>query len=348
MGFEQAEFNIVWSNEFDKDFVALSKYAREQWKKSLDKTDKCFVNSSSISDLEDRGILYEAFGDYSIPFFGIIGGPPCQDFSLNGKMKGFNGDRGRLTIEFVNKINNLQPGFFLIENVPGLVRNKSNKEYYLKLIEQLELSYHIEMKILNAINFGVPQSRERLFTVGFRRDLLKSSNVNFNWPKSKSIIQDHLKELNWPRLNNFGESVDKPKGIPRNLCVESCLVDESDFENIPNSSEFFQLKTSFEKLSSIKEGETNRPSFKRLHRYRYSPTTCYGNNEVHLHPYKNRRISVREALRIQGVPDTYILKSTDSLTKKFKMVGNGVPVPLAKIMGEHIFYFVNNNMHVKH
>lgn len=96
-------------------------------------------------------------------------------------------------------------------------------------------------------------------------------------------------------------------------------------------------------LQAIDEGETNRPSFKRLHRYKYSPTACYGNNEVHLHPYKNRRLSVREALRIQGVPDTYILPTELPLSKKFKMIGNGVPVPLAEAVANAVKDFIKVN-----
>ena len=71
-------------------------------------------------------------------------------------------------------------------------------------------------------------------------------------------------------------------------------------------------------FAKIKEGETNRPSFKRLHRYKYSPTACYGNNEVHLHPYQHRRLSVREALRIQGVDDSYVLTTPNLLSKNLK------------------------------
>jgi DNA (cytosine-5)-methyltransferase 1 len=96
-------------------------------------------------------------------------------------------------------------------------------------------------------------------------------------------------------------------------------------------------------LTKIGEGETNRPSFKRLHRFKYSPTACYGNNEVHLHPYQNRRLSVRETLRIQGVEDTYILPSELSLTKKFKMIGNGVPVPLAEAVANAVRDFIKVN-----
>ena len=96
-------------------------------------------------------------------------------------------------------------------------------------------------------------------------------------------------------------------------------------------------------MQAIEEGETNRPSFKRLHRFKYSPTTCYGNNEVHLHPYLHRRLSVREALRIQGVPDEYVLPIELPMTKKFKMIGNGVPVPLAKAVADKLKDFLLTN-----
>jgi DNA (cytosine-5)-methyltransferase 1 len=152
------------------------------------------------------------------------------------------------------------------------------------------------------------------------------------------------KKINWPRLNSFGDDINKPDDVPFHLCVESCLVNDIELEKIPNANEYFHLKTSLEKLNNIKEGETSRPSFKRLHRYRYSPTTCYGNNEVHLHPYLNRRISVREALRIQGVDDNYILESGVLLSKKFKMIGNGVPVPLAEAVGNSIVDFFKINL----
>jgi DNA (cytosine-5)-methyltransferase 1 len=94
-------------------------------------------------------------------------------------------------------------------------------------------------------------------------------------------------------------------------------------------------------LNTIGEGETKRPSFKRLHRFKYSPTACYGNNEVHLHPYRNRRLSVRETLRIQGVEDSYVLPAELPLTKKFKMIGNGVPVPVAEAVAISLLNFID-------
>jgi DNA (cytosine-5)-methyltransferase 1 len=114
-------------------------------------------------------------------------------------------------------------------------------------------------------------------------------------------------------------------------------------KDTPNAKEYFKLYVKEEDLEKIREGETNRPSFKRLHRFRYSPTACYGNNEVHLHPYKHRRLSVREALRIQGVDDSYVLPPELPLTKKFKMIGNGVPVPLAEAVANAVKNFITVN-----
>ena len=104
------------------------------------------------------------------------------------------------------------------------------------------------------------------------------------------------------------------------------------------------FKAYSDKFKTVKEGDTSRKSFKRLHRHRFSPTVCYGHNEVHLHPWKNRRLSVREAMRIQGIPDTYELQSDMPLTAKFTLVSNGVPVPLASKVAEKLKIFLKDNI----
>lgn len=100
-------------------------------------------------------------------------------------------------------------------------------------------------------------------------------------------------------------------------------------EGLPNQED--QLVPRSPRIPQIPEGDTRGKSFKRLHRYRYAPTVAYGHNEVHIHPTEPRRISVREALRLQGVPDTYVLPPM-ALSRKFALVSNGVPVPLAQAL----------------
>lgn len=108
-----------------------------------------------------------------------------------------------------------------------------------------------------------------------------------------SKYENAFTKYNWPDAVDFGKQLVKPVEIPLELCVESCLVPANELNKVANAKEYFNLYSDKVKLAKIQEGQTNRPSFKRLHRFRFSPTACYGNNEFHLHPYQHRRISVR-------------------------------------------------------
>ncbi len=350
MGFEKAGFKIVWTNEFDQVFAKLHASGITSWRKSQGNNIKAEIfNTKSITEIKSEEIVKEAFPKGKPEHFGIIGGPPCQDFSMNGSRKGFEGERGKLTIIFFDKILELKPTFFIMENVTGLTKRKDTKEYLQKLLKRVEKEYYIDHKKLNSLDFGVPQHRERIFFVGIKKDFLDKKLIEqssfgkwFPFPVNEKY-QNAAKKYNWGKQVEFGLSFPKPEDIPIELCVESCLVSNGEMNSIPNANEFFNLYVTENILQKIEEGETKRPSFKRLHRFKYSPTTCYGNNEVHLHPYKHRRISVREALRIQGVPDEYILPPKLPMTKKFKMIGNGVPVPLAEAVANAVKLFLETN-----
>ena len=349
MGFEKAGYEIVWSNEVDQVFAKLHAAGITSWRKAKGNGVKAEIfNTKSITEISSEEIISEAFPDGKPDDFGIIGGPPCQDFSMNGNLEGFNGTRGKLTVIFFDKILDLSPTFFVMENVTGLIKSNSTKEHLKTLLSKVEEEYYVDHKILNALDFGVPQSRERVFFVGIRRDRLEEAVVNkslgqwFKFPVN-NVFHGAATKYKWGSPVKFGKKLAKPKDLPLNLCVESCLVPHRQMKHIPNSKEFFNLYISEESLNAIGEGETNRPSFKRLHRFKYSPTACYGNNEVHLHPYKNRRLSVREALRIQGVEDSYILPAELPLSKKFKMIGNGVPVPLAEAIANAVKDFIKTH-----
>lgn len=341
IGFEQAGFKVVWSNENDEMIADIY----EEGMSSLTKSEGIHTpvkisNRHSIAELSSKNIIEEAFGNKLPKVFGIIGGPPCQDFTINGNMRGFNGDRGKLTQIYIDKVLQIKPTFFLMENVPGLVEIKSAKNKFEILVKSLSSTYVLFRQKLNALNFGVPQSRERLFVVGILKNIIPFDELQLPLVEK---YKNPLKDFSWPLTNSFREKIRKPKNIPIELCVTSCLAKKG--ENTPNIDEFFTFRNDKNKRILINEGETNRPSFRRLHRYRYSPTASYGNNEVHMHPFEDRRISLREALRIQGVPDTYILPKSISLTKKFKVVGNGVPVPLARAIAKAIkLYLTDNNI----
>jgi len=353
MGFEKAGFEIVWTNEVDDIFIKLHEAGITSWRKARGNGTKAEIfNKKSITEVSSKKILEEAFANSVPKDFGIIGGPPCQDFTINGNLEGFKGERGKLTVVFFDKILELLPTFFVMENVTGLTKRNSTKEHMMELVARLEQNYFVDHKTLNALDFGVPQFRERVFFIGIRKDKIDEDIANnslgewFAFPMNRRYNGAATK-YKWARTVEFGKKLKKPKGLPIELCVESCLVPFREMKGTPNAKEYFNLYVEEKELEKIGEGETNRPSFKRLHRFKYSPTACYGNNEVHLHPYKHRRLSVRETLRIQGVEDSYVLPPELPLTKKFKMIGNGVPVPLAEAIAKALkdFIMVNKIIH---
>ena len=103
---------------------------------------------------------------------------------------------------------------------------------------------------------------------------------------------------------------------------------------------FFTPKAGLSRFETKDEGDCEKKCYKRLHRWRYSPTAAYGNNEVHIHPYKARRISVSEALAIQSLPKEFVIPADITLTDAFKTIGNGVPYVLARGIAESIHNFV--------
>ncbi len=244
---------------------------------------------------------------------------------------------GKLTKTFFNRVCSLMPRFFVFENVAGLYRVHVHREFLKKLEKKLESKgYCLDLRILNALEMGIPQDRERLILIGIEsrfagqcagRKIGSSERDWFPWPDIPPPYRGARAGYNWPQICKFGGRPKRPKGTPYELMVDSVLNSGSLPEEIANGKDVFAAYS--ERFSSIEEGDTKRKSFKRLHRYRFSPTACYGHNEVHLHPWKKRRLSVRETMRIQSIPDEYHLHPDMSLTDKFAVVSNGVPVPLA-------------------
>jgi DNA (cytosine-5)-methyltransferase 1 len=132
-----------------------------------------------------------------------------------------------------------------------------------------------------------------------------------------------------------------PKGVFEELTVEYWFR-KNDVENHPNASDYFKPHNGIQRMQNVQEGDVCKKSYKRLHRWRYSPTAAYGNNEVHLHPYKVRRLSAVEAMAIQSLPKEFELPVDMTLTDKFKTIGNGVPFLLSNGIASTINDFLND------
>jgi DNA (cytosine-5)-methyltransferase 1 len=364
LGFLQSNFKVVWRNEVEPWFIRPISHGMLALTGS--ESESKVHNTHSLIDVGPKQILKEAFGKAGRPkTFGFIGGPPCPDFSIGGKNKGSEGDKGKLSQVYVSRIRELQPSFFLFENVPGLFRTMKHKLFLKQLMDQLDRDYVLDLRILNALDQGAPQDRERVFIIGFgrrwakrelglrvphgvndallrmsfhkssRQYLLPGMNGThwFPWPVDERY-QEAKRRFEWPKPVPFGTEPPKPADIPDELMVSAYICNIEEISRLPNGLEGFEPKS--KKFLQIREGDDSRKSFKRLHRWRYSPAAAYGNNEVHLHPLKPRRLTVREALRIQTVPDEFALPPQMPLSHKFKTIGNGVPVRLASAVASSI------------
>ena len=183
MGFEMAGFRIAWTNEANSVFAKMYEHGATLWRRSTCPFSRParITDQRRIESIPVCGIIKSAFPDGRPELFGIIGGPPCPDFSNGGKNRGGRGKHGRLSRIFVQHICKVRPDFFVFENVSALFRTKTHRRFLERLEHQLEESgFRIDMKILNALDMGVPQDRERLIVVGIWKSSRIMTAAQFN------------------------------------------------------------------------------------------------------------------------------------------------------------------------
>jgi len=350
MGFLNNSFNINQAAEINTAFIECYNTSITNYTKSVNGSTGKYCIIQKPLDLSSK-VVQKELKLRNEGIEGLIGGPPCQDYSVGGKNAGVNGERGKLILSYLAVVKKVKPQFLFFENVAGLYNTKNHQSAFLKLVKELsKAGYEVWYSILNSLEYGIPQDRPRLTLVGFKKSIVQTLKTNgyrldkndttytddliFRWPEK---IFENAKKFNWPKKWTFGSEIieDEINLIPEEY---SALMVSTVFqglnESFPNHDEYFVPRS--QKFNEIQEGDTNRKSFKRLHRYRYSPTVAYGNNEVHLHPTEPRRLSVREALRLQAVPDQYVLPAEVSLTQKFKLISNGVPVKKSEFLAKEI------------
>lgn len=328
LGFQNAGFDIAFVDEYDERFLSAYQYARRN---------DSHVPRYGYSHLDVRSFLAddvwnEIFPDYrqqDNTLVGFIGGPPCPDFSTAGKNEGESGKNGQLTSVYIDLIIKRHPDFFVLENVKGLFKTHKHKDFYDRMKRKLyKAGYSLFDTIENALEYGTPQYRDRLILIGFKRTCF-GRRIQYHFGTQRLYSLENINQINWPTISIFKKNglLEMPDGIIEELTVEHWFR-QNHVSLHPNSNDTFNVINP-SKFELIPEGESAGKSFKRLHRWRYSPTAAYGNNEVHLHPYLPRRISVAEALAIQSLPENFSLPSNLPLSAKFKMIGNGVPYLLA-------------------
>lgn len=360
LAFERNGYNIVLVNEYDQRFLEAYQYSRQLL--GIAPPIYGYYNKSAEYFSKKRGKrqLFRMMAQErnKRQIVGFIGGPPCPDFSVAGKNHGAEGKHGKLTKTYFDIICRCRPDFFVFENVKGLVKTQKHKLFYEEMQRKLIANnYCLSHRLLNSLAFGVPQYREREIMIGINSEFLANLQIHtsvegyfaFPWDQYAIDTVENILKQNWPISQQFivDSHIENQWTDMDELTVEYWFRC-NDVGHHPNADDQFEVKKGRAKMERIEEGDTSRKSFKRLHRWKYSPTACYGNNEVHLHPYKVRRLSVAEAMAIQSLPREFVLPPNMSLSSKFKTIGNGVPYKLSEAIAKTLFEFLVANQEDNH
>ena len=240
-------------------------------------------------------IVAENIADHDI----LLAGFPCQPFSIIGNLKGFEDTRCTLFFDIAKILEAKKPTAFILENVKLLVAHNKGKTIK-RIMETLkELGYHTTYKVLNAINFGLPQKRERVFIVGFRQPLF------FNWPDEKIPMKP---------LSDILE-----KNVPKKYYASKHIRQKR-----LNKHKKLQIPTIWH------ENKAGHISV-----YPFSCALRAGASYNYLLVDGERRLTSREMLRLQGFPETF--KMVCNYTQTRKQAGNSLPVPVAQAVIEQVF-----------
>ena len=245
----------------------------------------------------------------------VSAGPPCQAFSILGMRGALEDPRGKLALKYFELVSEIQPKAFLFENVPGLLTVNTGEDWR-RLLEYAErvTGYNIYWSTLDAVNFGIPQFRERVFMVGF------SAPVTFEFPFGPSGPGAH-DLVNGGRLRT-----------PSSWALE-------DVDQLPNQRirpHGPRVQGRYAKVSQGSRDATDHSD--RVHLDYPSGTVLVGSaaggGRPHIHPTEDRVLTVREAARLQSFPDWYVFQGTT--TSQYRQVGNAVPPLLAYEVGNVI------------
>ena len=324
LGFEITNgFKIIWANEKNKrisDTYRLNFPAT-----TLDTRNIKDINIKEIPDCD-----------------GIIGGPPCQPFSRCGNRMGTDDPRGMLFIEFIRIVEGKKPMFFVFENVP-MMMSKKHKATLNQLIDSLShIGFDVKCNIINVSDYGIAQSRRRLFIIGIRKDIgkapsLHTNSVNKVLPNLHSVIIDlQGKEnvaMNYkttsPKINAHEHVHISKIGLSRWFMYGQRVRGWSELSyTIPASISSIPFHPSCPKLirsnDKIYSKYTNNNNTKKCNRFKLVDGFDY------------RKLTVRECARIQGFPDTFKF-IYNSISIGHLMVGNAVPPPVALFIAKSIY-----------
>lgn len=300
-------FEIIWANDIDKGAV-------NSYKINLGE----HIHHKDIGD-----VLIDEIPDCDV----VIGGFPCQDFSIAGKQRGFSSERGNLYKQMIRVVMNKKPKAFVAENVknimnPRLIDAERNQPVIQTIVQDFEaLGYDVKYKCLYAPDYGIPQRRERVFIVGVRKDL----NLTFNYPKphhapmtSKQAIDDLWGKEADPTIHNHNQiSLAKFRPPSKYGMQGNEMIPENGPSHTMRAEHHMNIQA----------------------HYRITDSTKDKNDRNYW-----RRLTVREAARIQTFPDNF--KFEGSKSDCYKQVGNAVPPMLGWYIARALEKCLSSNTHM--
>ena len=298
LGFKQAGFDFLWANEFDPKIYPT--FGKNFPKVELDTRSITNIKPSEIPNCD-----------------GIIGGPPCQSWSAFGKGRGMNDPRGKLINSYIKIIEAKRPKFFLAENVQGILFERHRQSLNKILNAFLNLGYNVNCLSLNASDYGVAQSRKRVFIVGYA----SSFDEHFFAPeknRKKMTLKDVIYDLRKNAVSGLKFNKRNPKAKIKN-------------------HEYFHGSFSSHYMSRNRVKEWEDTSFTIQASGRHAP--CHPDSPKMKKIKKDvcvfessktpRRLTIRECATIQSFPKNFKFDYL-YLNDGYKMIGNAVPVKVAK------------------
>ena len=300
LGFTNAGFKLAFAND--------------NWKgcwETFEKNHRIKINKKSITKISSDEIP---------DVIGFVGGPPCQSWSLAGKMKGMKDPRGRVFYEYVRLIREKQPLFFLAENVAGILSKRHYPEF-MKIVNSFKkIGYNVSFKLLDAKNYGVPQERKRVFIVGYHERM----GEKFEFPSplgKKPTLKDAIGDL--PEATPASEK-NKTNG---KMKISNHEYMNGKFSTIYMSRN--RVRNWDEPSFTIQAGGRHAPCHPKAPKMKFvekdKKIFIPGKEDLY------RRLSIRECARVQTFPDNFIFYY-DSVANGYKMIGNAVPVKLAEAL----------------
>ena len=345
IGLARAGLNIVIGQDFDKSCVETMQANGHE------------VLCGDIREIKAPDLLAETGMKVGEPFL-ICGGPPCQPFSTAGKRLGINDPRGSLFMDFIRMIDYIKPRFFVMENVKGIIssplkhvpieeRDGSDPEQQLGTVldvilnEFNKLNYKTVYGVLDAVNYGVPQFRERFVLIGSR------DNEDIFLPVPTHFAVHQNEKYKWQSLSSAIRDIEDAPGICESFSQERLKY----LRLVPEGGNWRSLPEEMIEEAmggAYRSGGGKVGFYRRLSYSEPCPTLVTSPVQkatMMCHPPQDRPLSIREYAPIQHFPAEWVF--TGTVASQYRQIGNAVPVGLAEQIGKAIIAAADNTAVVK-